>query len=199
MYRIREAIVVEGRYDKNKLSQIVDTVIIETGGFGIFNDCERLEYLRALAKRRGIVILTDGDGAGFVIRRYLKGAIPPEEIKNAYIPDIYGKERRKRTASAEGKLGVEGMPDEVIIEALRRAGATFEDETAAVRGEITKTRLYEDGLLGGAGSAELRKALAHELSLPERIGSNALLEALNGLYSADEYESALAKVKSRID
>ena len=119
MIKIREAIIVEGRYDKNALSQLVDTVIIETGGFGIFNDRERLDYIRKLAARRGIIVMTDGDGAGFVIRRYLKGAIDPKTVKHAYIPDIPGRERRKKTASREGKLGVEGMRPDVMLASLR--------------------------------------------------------------------------------
>lgn len=195
MLRLREAIIVEGRYDVDKLRQIVDAPVIETGGFRIFRDRERLDYLRALAKRRGIIILTDSDGAGFVIRRYLKGAIPPEAVKQAYIPDVYGKERRKRAPGAEGKLGVEGVRDEVIIEALRRAGATFEDGEARPSGMLTKARLYEDGLLGSEDSAELRKRLARELSLPERIGSNALLEALNALYTPEDYENAIKRIR----
>ena len=129
MLRIREAIVVEGRYDKNTLSQMVDTVIVETSGFGIFKDKERLALLRRLAEKRGLIVLTDPDGAGFVIRSHLKGSIPPEQVKHAYVPDVYGKERRKRRGGKEGKLGVEGMRPEVLEAALRRAGATFLDET----------------------------------------------------------------------
>ena len=126
MLRIREAIVVEGRYDKNTLSQVVDGVILETSGFSIFQDSEKLNLLRRLAAQRGLIILTDSDGAGFVIRNFLKGAIPPEQVKHAYVPDIYGKERRKRAPGKEGKLGVEGMDPEVLRQALLRAGATVE-------------------------------------------------------------------------
>ena len=126
MLRIREAIVVEGRYDKNTLSQMVDTVIVETSGFGIFKDKERLALLRRLAEKRGLIVLTDPDGAGFVIRSHLRGSIPPEQVKHAYVPDVYGKERRKRRGGKEGKLGVEGMRPEVLEAALRRAGATFQ-------------------------------------------------------------------------
>ena len=125
MIRIREAIIVEGRYDKNTLAQIVDAPILETSGFGIFHDSQRLALLRRLAETRGIIVLTDSDGAGFVIRNYLRGAIDPAQVKHAYIPDVAGKERRKRTASKEGKLGVEGMRPEVLLEALRCAGDLF--------------------------------------------------------------------------
>ena len=152
MLRIREAIVVEGRYDKNTLSQMVDTVIVETSGFGIFKDKERLALLRRLAEKRGLIVLTDPDGAGFVIRSHLKGSIPPEQVKHAYVPDVYGKERRKRRGGKEGKLGVEGMRPEVLEAALRRAGATFLDETgeaAPKRQAITKADLMALGLSGG--------------------------------------------------
>ena len=187
MLRIREAIVVEGRYDKNTLSQMVDTVIVETSGFGIFKDKERLALLRRLAKKRGLIVLTDPDGAGFVIRSHLKGSIPPEQVKHAYVPDVYGKERRKRRGGKEGKLGVEGMRPEVLLEALRRSGATFLDEAAEhpKRGGITKGDLYEWGLAGGAGSAEKRKALLKRLDLPEHLTANGMLEALNLLYDRE--------------
>lgn len=188
MLKIREAIIVEGRYDKNTLSQIVDAPILETAGFGIFNDKEQLALLRAVAEKRGLIVLTDSDGAGFVIRRYLRGAIDPARVKHAYIPDIAGKERRKAARSKEGKLGVEGMRPEVLIEALRRAGATVEGETPRrTVGEITKADFYAAGLSGGAGSAEKRKELLHALSLPERMSANAMLEALNALMSRDEF------------
>ena len=147
MLRIREAIVVEGRYDKNTLSQMVDTVIVETSGFGIFKDKERLALLRRLAEKRGLIVLTDPDGAGFVIRSHLKGSIPPEQVKHAYVPDVYGKERRKRRGGKEGKLGVEGMRPEVLEAALRRAGATFLDET----GEAAQTPGHHQGRSDGAG------------------------------------------------
>ena len=150
MIRIREAIIVEGRYDKNTLAQVVDAPILETSGFGIFHDSQRLALLRRLAETRGIIVLTDSDGAGFVIRNYLRGAIDPTQVKHAYIPDVAGKERRKRTASKEGKLGVEGMRPEVLLEALRRAGATIEGEDAPLPGaRITKADLYAAGLPGG--------------------------------------------------
>ena len=184
MKKIREVIVVEGRYDKNTISQVVDAAVVTLGGFAVFNDREKLSFLRRLAEERGLIVLTDSDGAGFVIRNYLKGALPRDRVKQAYIPDIPGKERRKRSPGKEGKLGVEGMKSAVLLEALRRAGATFEDEAPAVeRGEpITKADLYALGLTGGTGSAERRQVLLRRLDLPEHLTPNAMLEALNLLY-----------------
>ena len=193
MIRIREAIIVEGRYDKNTLAQIVDAPILETSGFGIFHDSQRLALLRRLAETRGIIVLTDSDGAGFVIRNYLRGAIDPAQVKHAYIPDVAGKERRKRIASKEGKLGVEGMRPEVLLEALRRAGATLGDETPTHRsGGITKATLYELGLSGRPDSARRRRELLKRLDLPERLGANALLDVLNALYTSEELRALTA-------
>ncbi len=187
MRRIREVVVVEGRYDKNALKQVVDATVVETGGFGVFNDKERLSLLRRLAAERGLIVLTDSDGAGFVIRNYLKGAIAKDRVKHAYIPDIYGKERRKAAPGREGKLGVEGMEPKILLEALERAGATFEDGvSAAARTPITKTDLFELGLTGGCDSAAKRGSLLKKLSLPERMTTNAMLEALNILMSREE-------------
>ena len=164
MIRIREAIIVEGRYDKNTLAQVVDAPILETSGFGIFHDSQRLALLRRLAETRGIIVLTDSDGAGFVIRNYLRGAIDPAQVKHAYIPDVAGKERRKRTASKEGKLGVEGMPPEVLLSALRAAGATFEgEETTVKENPVTHADLLDLGLIG-AGSKAKRAALLRALN-----------------------------------
>ena len=177
MLRIREAIVVEGRYDKNTLSQMVDTVIVETSGFGIFKDKERLALLRRLAEKRGLIVLTDPDGAGFVIRSHLKGSIPPEQVKHAYVPDVYGKERRKRQGGKEGKLGVEGMRPEVLEAALRRAGATFLDETgeaAPKRQAITKADLMALGLSGGPGAeGAAPPAGTARTALPQRPAGGA--------------------------
>lgn len=195
MISVKEVIVVEGRYDKNTLSQVFDAVIVETSGFGVFNDREKLALLRRLAEARGLVILTDSDGAGFVIRNFLKGAIDPALVKQAYIPDIPGRERRKRAPSKEGKLGVEGMSPEVLIEALRRAGATLGGEEPARRaGGITKATLYELGLSGGPGSAEKRRALLKELDLPEKLSANALLDVLNALYTEAELREITGSV-----
>jgi ribonuclease M5 len=207
--KIREAIVVEGRYDKNTLAQTVDAPIITLGGFGVFNDREKLAFLRRLAEKRGLIVLTDSDGAGFVIRNYLKGALPGDRVKQAYIPDIRGKERRKRRPGREGKLGVEGMSPAVLLEVLRRAGATFEDGssgkdrplekdaagTAETEKPLTKADLFALGLSGGAGSAVRRQALLKRLELPEHLNANGLLEALNLLYSREELEAALAALE----
>ena len=195
MISVKEVIVVEGRYDRNTLSQVFDAVIVETSGFGVFNDREKLALLRRLAEARGLVVLTDSDGAGFVIRNFLKGAIDPALVKQAYIPDIAGRERRKRAPSKEGKLGVEGMKPEVLIEALRRAGATLGGEEPARRaGGITKATLYELGLSGGPGSAEKRRALLKELDLPGKLSANALLDVLNALYTEAELREITGSV-----
>lgn len=187
--RVREVIVVEGRYDRNTLLQAVDAAVVETGGFAVFNDREKTAYLRRLAEKRGLILLTDPDGAGFVIRNRLKGVIPPDRLKQAYIPDIYGKERRKKKGGKEGKLGVEGMPPQVLVEALRRAGATFEgDSTAPQRAGLTKADLLEKGLIG-PGSAEKRADLQRRLGLPERLTANGLLEALDLLLTREEFDA----------
>ena len=190
MLRIQEAIIVEGRYDKNTLSQLVDTVILETSGFAIFHQRERLTLFRRLAQSRGLVILTDSDGAGFLIRNHLKGAIAPALVKHAYIPDVYGKERRKRAPGKEGKLGVEGMSPAVLEEALRRAGCTFPEEGGAPqppRRPITKADLFLAGLSGGEGSAAKRAALLAALDLPVHLSPNALLDVLNTLCTYEEF------------
>ena len=190
MKKVKEVIVVEGRYDKNALSQVVDATVITLGGFSVFNDKEKLAFLRRLAEKQGLIVLTDSDGAGFVIRNYLKGALPKELVKQAYIPDIYGKERRKRTPGKEGKLGVEGMKPDVLLAALARAGATFLDEengTGAAGEPITKADLFELGLTGGPDSAAKRQAILRELELPEHLTANGLLEALNVMFERDEF------------
>lgn len=185
MVRIKEAIVVEGRYDKNTLSQVVDAVILETSGFGVFKDAERLALLRRLAAERGLIVLTDSDGAGFVIRNYLKGAVEPSQVKHAYIPDRAGKEKRKRAPGKEGKLGVEGMSPAVLLDCLRKAGATFLDEDEKVQPahqELTKADLFVLGLSGTPDAAERRRELLRKLDLPEHLSPNAMLEVLNVLY-----------------
>ena len=197
MRKIKEVIVVEGRYDKNTLSQIVDATVITLGGFSVFNDKEKLAFLRKLAEKQGLIVLTDSDGAGFVIRNYLKGALPKELIKQAYIPDIHGKERRKRKAGKEGKLGVEGMTPEVILAALERAGATFEEEAGESRpakDPITKADLFALGLTGGEGSASRRQTLLKKLDLPEHLNANAMLEALNLLCDRAALEAAVEEL-----
>lgn len=199
MLKIKEAIVVEGRYDKNTLSQLVDTMIIETKGFGIFKDNERLSLLRRLARERGLVVLTDSDGAGFVIRNFLKGAIPPQQVKHAYIPDLFGKERRKRQPGKEGKLGVEGMRPQVLEEALRRAGVTFLDQEPGEqtpRRLITKADLFSAGLSGGPDSASRRQMLLRRLDLPEHMTANAMLEALNVFCTYEEFQTAVSNLET---
>ena len=194
MLKIQEAIVVEGRYDKNTLSQVVDTLILETRGFGIFKDPERMALLRRAAEKRGLIVLTDSDGAGFVIRNRIKRASPGQYLKHAYIPDVYGKERRKRQRGREGKLGVEGMSPQVLVQVLHRAGATFLDENSLEREgpALTKADLFAAGLTGRTDSAQRRQALLRQLELPEHMTANALLEVLNTCYSAGEAEKLLA-------
>ena len=196
MIRIREAIVVEGRYDKNTLAQLVDTVILETGGFGVFHDKEKLALLRRVAEKRGLIILTDSDGAGFVIRGHLKGALPADKVKHAYIPDLYGKEKRKRRPGKEGKLGVEGMDQKVLETALRRAGATILDEKGEARPPmvLTKADLYAWGLSGGENSREKRAKLLKRLDLPENLSPNSLLPVLASLYDRESLLSEIEKL-----
>ncbi len=190
MIRIRQAVIVEGKYDKIKLSSLLDTVIIPTDGFGIFKNKEKMALIRRLAQTRGIVILTDSDSAGFKIRSYIGGSLPQEQVIHAYIPDITGKERRKNAPSQEGKLGVEGMSARVLMECLERAGVTCE-ETVEPGRKITKNDLYEDGLSGRPNSLILRKKLLAQLQLPERLSSNALLQVLNVFMTYEEYKQAV--------
>ena len=196
MVKIKEAIVVEGRYDKNTLSQIVDAPILETDGFGIFKNKEQMALLRKVAQVRGLIVFTDADGAGFVIRNHIKSAIPAKYLKHAYTPDILGKERRKSAPGKEGKLGVEGMTRDVILESLRRAGATFEGETAEkTAGEITKADLMDLGLYG-PGSNERRGALIKKLGFPEKISTNGFLQAVNLLYTKNELTTIVEKMEN---
>ena len=192
MISIKEVIVVEGKYDKNTLSQIVDATIIETSGFGIFKDKKSQDMLRSLAKRRGIVVFTDSDGAGFVIRNFISGIVDPQYVKHAYIPDIMGKERRKSAPSKEGKLGVEGMSPQIIVEALKRAGICIGDSEETSHSEITKSDLYSLGLFGKEGSGEKRKILQSRLALPEHMSSNKLLKVLNIISSKEELVEILS-------
>ena len=189
MKHVKEVIVVEGRYDKNTVSQAVTGTIIETSGFGIFSDKEKLALLRKLAEKRGLIILTDSDSAGFFIRGRLRGMLDSPNVKHAYIPDVYGREKRKKASSNEGKIGVEGMTPEIIVSALERAGVTFEDEKTGDknRDPITKADMYSFGLSGGDGSALKRRELLRLLDLPERLTANGLLEVLNILYTRDEF------------
>lgn len=188
MVKVKEVIVVEGRYDKNTLSQVVDAHIIETFGFGIFNDKEKQRLLIKLAEHRGLIVLTDSDGAGFVIRNFIKGCVDPTLVKHAYIPEIEGKEKRKNKASKEGQLGVEGMRPQVLLDALKRANATFEDAAEqAERALITKADMYKMGLSGGTGSRQKREALLTSLELPKKLSADALLDVLNAIMTRDEF------------
>lgn len=189
MHRISEVIVVEGKYDKNALSQVVDAAIIETSGFGVFNNAEKQRLLRTLAQKRGLIVLTDSDGAGFVIRNFIKGCVDPKLVKHAYIPDVYGKERRKRAPSKEGKLGVEGMSPEIIIECLRRAGATIDGGASGVSSGISKADMYKKGLTGKPDSAKKRAELLRSKELPERMTAEALLQVLNVIMTREEFMS----------
>ena len=186
MVKIRQAIVVEGKYDQNTLSQLVDATIFQTHGFGVMHDKALLSLLRRAAQTTGLIIFTDSDGAGFVIRNYLKGALPKQGVLHAYIPDIPGKERRKTHPGKEGKLGVEGMTPEILLTALKNAGAQAE-QTDAPTDKITKTDLFLAGLSGGAGSAEKRAALQKKLHLPANLGANAFLDALNLLMTREDF------------
>lgn len=187
MHKISEVIVVEGRYDKNTLSQVVDAVIIETSGFGVFNNKEKQQLLRTLAEKRGMIVFTDSDGAGFVIRNFIKGCVDPKYLKHAYIPDIYGKERRKAKASKEGKLGVEGMKPEVLLEALIAAGATVDGVSEDKKATITKADMFSMGYTGKPDSSKRRAVLLKSLGLPEKMTGSALLDVLNVIMTRDEF------------
>lgn len=197
MIKINEAVIVEGKYDKIKLSAILDTVIIETDGFAIFKDKEKQRLIRFLSEKRGIIIMTDSDSAGFKIRSFLNGITKSENIKNVYIPDIYGKEKRKTEASKEGKLGVEGMKTEVIMSALTKAGVFCTENAKTESREITRTDFFEDGISGRENSSEIRKSLAKELDLPERISASSLLKIINTYMTYEDYKQAVDRVKNQ--
>lgn len=195
MIRIRQAVIVEGKYDQIRLSSLVDTVILTTEGFGVFKDKEKQKLLRRLARERGLVVLTDSDSAGFVIRSFLNGIVEPQYITNVYIPDVFGKEKRKAAPSKEGKLGVEGMRTEQLLEAFRKAGVTAETGDAPhERREVTKTDLYEDGLSGGQDSARKRRRLLRALDFPERMNANAMLKLINTCMTYAEYKAAVERL-----
>lgn len=198
MIKLREAVIVEGKYDKIKLSGLLDTVILTTDGFGIFKDKEKQRLIRRIARERGILVMTDSDSAGFVIRSFLSGIVDPSSVTHVYIPDILGKEKRKDAPSKEGKLGVEGVNSDVILDALRRAGVTAEpclQEHA--RRTVTKTDFMEDGLSGGQNSAEKRRALLRVLDLPERTSANAMLKIINTFMTYEEYKAAVAEIEAK--
>lgn len=192
MITIKEAIVVEGKYDKIRLSSLVNATIVEAGGFHIYQDKEKLELLRLLAEKTGLVILTDSDASGFKIRRYLSGAINPKYIKHVYIPDVYGKERRKAQYSAEGKLGVEAMTTQVLVEAFLQAGLGLEEEAPPRGKAITKQDFYLDGLTGGENSSQKRQKLLQKLNLPEHLTTNAMLTLFNTMMTYDEYKQEIS-------
>lgn len=201
MLKIKEAIIVEGNYDKVKLSSIVDALILTTGGFGIFKNKEKLKLIRTLAEKNGVILLTDPDRAGFAIRNYIKQGIARDKIRHAFIPDIAGKERRKVAPSKEGLLGVEGMDKQVVLDALLKAGATViggekEMEQARSGRTLTKADLYADGFAGGADSAEKRRALLRQLGLPQRMSANMLLEVINTALGYETYCAAADAVRS---
>ncbi len=192
MIALKEAVIVEGRYDKIKLSGLLSTPVIETGGFRVFSDREKQALIRQIAASRGILVLTDSDGAGFVIRNFLKGCVPREQIKHCYIPQIAGKEKRKPHHSKEGLLGVEGVTDEVILRAIRQSGATILGEAEKPQNQITKADLYALGLSGGENAAQNRQRLLKKLGLPTYLSANAMLAALNCLYSLEELAELVA-------
>lgn len=194
MISLREAVIVEGRYDKIKLSGIIDSPIIETNGFRVFKDSEKLSLIRRIAAVRGILIFTDSDGAGFVIRNFLNGAVPKEQVKHCYIPQLAGKEKRKAQPGKEGLLGVEGVSDEVIVDAIRKSGAVIIGEERNARREITKADLYSLGLTGTENSAKLRQALLKNLGMPSYLSTNAMLTALNCLYSFEELNELVKSI-----
>lgn len=188
MVKIRQAIVVEGKYDQNTLLQLVDATIFQTRGFGVMHDKALLGLLRKAARTTGLIIFTDSDGAGFVIRNFLKGALPKEGVLHAYIPDIPGKEKRKRAPGKEGVLGVEGMTKEILLSALENAGADLGGEAEKRPGDtITKFDLYTAGLSGKPDSASKRAAFLEKLRFPAHMSANALLDALNLLYTREEF------------
>jgi len=198
LIKVKEAVIVEGKYDKIKLSSIIDGLIIETRGFQIFSDKKQMALIRRLADTRGILVLTDSDAAGFVIRNYLTGAISADKIKHAYIPDILGKEKRKDKPSKEGKLGVEGVSVKVITDALHRAGVTCDSNEAPIGRFITKTDLYLLGLSGGQNSAQKRQVLLKELLLPEYLASNSLVGVLNSIMSYNEFSELVDKIFNKL-
>lgn len=194
MLKTDKIIVVEGKYDKIKLSSLIDAVIIETDGFGIFKDKEKQRFLRKLAEKKDIVVFTDSDSAGFVIRNFLCGILPKSRIINAYIPDVYGKEKRKDSFSKEGKLGVEGVSPQLIKDALEKAGVFVYEEKEPKR-TVTKQDFFTDGLTGGTDSKEKRIKLLKHLDLPEKMTTNSMIEIINNFMSFDDYKKALSEIE----
>ena len=192
MIKVREAVIVEGRYDKIKLSNILDALIIETNGFGIFKDKERLDFIRRLARERGIILITDSDHSGFQIRNYIADGIPKDRIKHIYIPDIYGKEKRKKEPSKEGKLGVEGISDDILIKLFEKSGVNC--KTVSPENRITNYDLFAAGISGTENAGVKRKKLLRALDLPEFLSVNSLLSYLNTQMSKDEFENYITTI-----
>lgn len=190
MIKIKQAVIVEGKYDKIRLESLIDATIIQTDGFAIFKDKEKQSLIRRLAEKNGILILTDSDSAGFKIRSFLGGSIPKELVTHAYIPDVLGKEKRKDAPSKEGKIGVEGMRTQALMDALSKAGVLYEETLEPVR-KVTVTDLFEDGLSGGENSQAKKKALLKHLDLPERLSTSSFLQLINTFMTYDEYKSAV--------
>ena len=193
MLKLKEVVIVEGKYDKIKLSQILDALIIDVGGFNIFKNKEKVQMIKKLADKNGVLILTDSDHAGFMIRNYLNGIIPQDKIKHAYIPDIIGKEKRKKTYSKERKLGVEGVDDKIILDAINKVSLKKEEKTNNIK-EVTKMDFYEDGLSGRDNSSDKRKKLLKKLNLPENLSQNALIKVLNKTIYYDEYKRVVEEL-----
>lgn len=197
MIKTDRAIIVEGKYDKIRLDSVIDGIVIETDGFGIFNDRQKQELIRRLAKTRGLLVLTDSDAAGFKIRSFITSLVPPETVMNAYIPDIFGKEKRKDTPGREGKIGVEGMSQIVLVTALRKAGLMCE-ETDAPQHPVTRTDFFEDGISGRSNSLAVRRALLKRLNLPSRMSAGSLLQMINAFMTYDEYKQAMKEIHAHM-
>ena len=195
MIRLKQAVIVEGKYDKIKLSSIIDALIITTDGFSVFKNKEKVDLIKGLAEKDGVIVLTDSDSAGFKIRNYIKGCTQKGKIINIYIPDIFGKEKRKAAPSKEGKLGVEGIPSNILIEAFEKAGVTVDSAERKRNDTITRIRLYDDGFIGQSDSAEKRKKLLNSLSLPTMLSTGAMLEVLNTMFTIEEYEEAVKSIE----
>ena len=205
--KLKETVIVEGRYDRIRLSELIESPMIETGGFRVFKDKEKQELIRAVAKRRGILVMTDVDSAGFVIRNFLRGIVPQDQILHAYIPTIKGKEKRKQEASKEGILGVEGIDRDALIESIRNSGAHIvsvgeglappdytDTEAKIVQSEITKSDFFDYGLSGCANAAVHREEVLSSLGLPTYLTTNAMISALNCLFTKDEFEQYLSEL-----
>ena len=195
MIHLKQAVIVEGKYDKIKLSSIVDALIITTDGFSVFKNKEKIALIKEMAERDGVIVLTDSDSAGFKIRNYIKGCTQKGKITNIYIPDIFGKEKRKAAPSKEGKLGVEGIPSQILVEAFEKAGVTVSDSDYVKKEEITRIRLFDDGFIGRENSNEKRKKLLKALSLPSLLSTGAMLEVLNSMFTIEEYEAAVKSIE----